>query len=108
MFITCLAICVYVKIYKYVKKKRFVFSNLISSVIIFIELARVVYVSRFRNVTSFPVREHSERRCSLVFAVHWGIFQGVNVPVHWKDFAIETAPKMVESLISALTTEQRS
>ncbi len=66
----------------------------------------MVYVSRFRNVTSFPVREHSERRCSLVFAVHCGIFQGVNVPVHWKDFAIET--KMVESLISALTTEQRS
>ncbi len=49
-----------------------------------------------------------EYLCSLVFAVHCGIFQGANVPVHWKDFAIETALKMADSLISALTTEQGS
>ncbi len=49
----------------------------------------MVYVSRFRNVTLFPLREHSERRCSLVFAVHCGTFQGANIPVHWKDFSIE-------------------
>ncbi len=48
MFITCLAMCVYVEIYKLCWKK---------GVIIFIELARVVYVSRFRNVTLFTVRE---------------------------------------------------
>lgn len=70
-------------------------------------LSRVVYVLRFRNVTLFPVREHSERRCSLEFAMHCGIFQGANVPVHWKDFAIEIL-KMADSLISALTTEQGS
>ncbi len=58
------------------------------------------------SVTLFPVREHSERRCSLDFAVQCGIFQGANIPVHWKDFAIETALKMADSLISALTTEQ--
>ncbi len=86
----------------------FLFSNLLSRVIIFIELAHVVYVSRFRNVTLFLVREHSERRCSLFFAVHCGIFQGPNIPVHWKDFAIETALKMADSLASALTTEQGS
>ncbi len=57
-------------------------NGLSSRVIIFIKLAHVVYVSRFRNVTLFPVREHSERRCSLVFAVHCGIFQGANIPVH--------------------------
>ncbi len=71
-------------------------------------MAHVVYVSCFRNVMLFPVREHSERRCSLVFAVHCGIFQGANVPVHRKDFAIETALKLADSLISALTTEQGS
>ncbi len=60
------------------------------------------FVSRFRNVTLFLVREHSERRCSLVFAVHCGIFQGANVPVHWKDLAIETALKMADSLICAI------
>ncbi len=60
-------------------------------------------------MTLFPVRELSERRCSLlVFAVHYGTFQGANVPVHLKDFAIETALKMADSLISALTTEQGS
>ncbi len=91
----------------YVEKKSF-FSNFLSRVIIFIELARVVYVSRFRNVTLFPVREHGEHRCSLVFAVHCGTFQGANVPVHWKDFAIETALKMADPLISALTTAQES
>ncbi len=42
--------------------------------IIFIELARVVYVSRFINVTLFLVREHGEHRCSLVFVVHCGTF----------------------------------
>ncbi len=42
--------------------------------IIFIELARVVYVSRFINVTLFLVREHSEHRCSLVFVLHCGTF----------------------------------
>ncbi len=47
VFITCLAMCVYVEIYQ---RK--------TCVIIF-----VVYVLRFRNVTLFPVREHSERRC---------------------------------------------
>jgi len=94
---------------KYAKKKWFVFSNLFKSrVILFIKLAHVVYVSRFRNVMLFPVRDYSERRCSLVFAVHCGIFQGANVPVHWKDFAIETALKTTDSLISALTTEQGS
>ncbi len=72
------------------------------------ELANVVYVSRFRNVTLFPLREHSERRYSLVFAVHCGTFQGANIPVHWKDFSIETALKMANSLITALTTEQGS
>ncbi len=76
--------------------------------VIFIELARVVYVKRFRNFTLFPVRGHSERRCSLVFAVNCGTFQGANVPVHWKDFTIETALKMADSLINALTTEQGS
>ncbi len=91
------------------KKKRFVFSNLLSrAIIIFIELACVVYVSHFKNVTLFLVREHSERRCFLVFAVHCGIFQGANVQVHWKDFAIETALKMADSLIGVLTTEQGS
>ncbi len=68
----------------------------------------MVYVSRFRNVTLFPVREHSERRYYLVFAVHCGIFQGANVPVHWKDFMIEKALKMADSLISALATDQGS
>ncbi len=76
--------------------------------VIFIELARVVYVKRFRNFTLFPVRGHSERRCSLVFAVNCGTFQGANVPVHWKDFTIETALKMADSLINALTTKQGS
>ncbi len=66
------------------------------------------FVSLFRNVTLFPVRDHSERRCSLVFAVHCGIFQGANVLVHWKDFATETALKIADFLISALTTEQGS
>ncbi len=84
---------VYVEIYK--QKKRSVFSNLLLCVIIFIALTRVVYVSRFRNMTLFPVREHSEHRCSLVFVVHCGIFQGTNVQVHWKYFTIETALKMV-------------
>ncbi len=51
----------------------------------------VVYVLGFRNVTLFPEREHSEFRCFIVFVVHCGIFQGANVPVHWKDFAIETS-----------------
>ncbi len=76
----CLAMCVYVEIYK----KTFVFSNILSPVIIFIELTGVVYVSRFRNVTLFPVWEYSERRCSLEFSVHCGIFQWANIPVHWK------------------------
>ncbi len=49
--------------------------------------------------------EHSEHRCSLVFAVHCGIFQGSNIPVHWKYFAIETTLKMADSLNSAQTTE---
>ncbi len=70
------------------KKKLFLFSNLLSRVIIFIELARVVYVSRYRNVTLFLVREHRERRCSLFFAVHCGIFQRPNIPVHWKDLRL--------------------
>ncbi len=48
VFITCLAMCVYAEIYQ---RK--------TCVIIF-----VVYVLRFRNVTLFPVREHSERRCT--------------------------------------------
>ncbi len=74
-------------------KKGFVFSNLLSRVITFIQVARVVYVLRFRNMTLFPVRENSECRCSLEFVVHCGIFQGANIPVHWKDFAIETALK---------------
>ncbi len=109
VFNTCLAMCVYVKTKIMLeKKKRFVFSNLLSRVIIFIELARVVYVSHFKNVTLFLVREHSERRCFLVFAVHCGIFQGANVPVLWKDFVIETALKMADSLISVLTAEQGS
>ncbi len=62
-------------------------------------------VSRFINVMLFTLREHSERRYSLVFAVHCGIFQGANVSVHWKDFVIETALKMADSLslISALS-----
>ncbi len=51
---------------------------------------------------------YSECLCSLVFAVHCGIFQGANVPVHWKDFVIETTLNMGDSLISALTTEQGS
>jgi len=34
-----------------------------------------------------------------------GLFWGINVLVNWKDSAIETALKMVYSLISALTTE---
>ncbi len=89
-------------------KKRFVFSNLLSRVILFVKVARVVYALRFRNVTLFPVREHSERRCSLEFVMHCGIFQGANIPVHWNDFVIETALKMADSLISALTTEQGS
>ncbi len=89
-------------------KKRFVFSNLLSHVIIFVKVALVVYVLCFRSVTLFPVREHSEHRCSLEFMMHCGIFQGANVPVHWKDFAIETALKMADSLIGALTTEQGS
>ncbi len=43
------------------------------------------------------------------FVMHCGIFQGANVPVHWKDFAIKTALKMADSLISASqTTEQGS
>ncbi len=62
----------------------------------------MVYVSRFRKVTLFPVRENSERRFSLVVAVNCGIFQRANIPLHWKDFAIETALKMADSLISAL------
>ncbi len=41
--------------------KKYIFSNLLSQVIIFIKLARVFYVSRFRNVTLFLVRDHSER-----------------------------------------------
>ncbi len=44
-----------------------------------------------RNLTLFPVREHSEHRCSLEFVMHCEIFQGANVPVHWKDFVIDTA-----------------
>ncbi len=61
---------------------------------IYIKLARVVYVSHFRNEMLFPVRKHCERQCSLVFAVYCVIFQGANVSVQWKDFAIEKAPKM--------------
>ncbi len=34
--------------------------------------------------------------------MHCGIFQGAIVPVPWKDFVIETALKMADSLISAL------
>ncbi len=37
-------------------KKRFVFSNLLSHVIIFVKVALVVYVLCFRSVTLFPVR----------------------------------------------------
>ncbi len=90
---------------KYIKK-RFVFSNILSRRVSL--LTRVVNVSRFRNVTLFPVREHSERRCSLEFVMHCGIFQGASVPVHWKNSVIETALNMADSLISALTTEQGS
>lgn len=35
----------------------------------------------------------------------WDFFQDVNVPMHWKHFAIEIAPKMATPLISALTAE---
>lgn len=42
------------------------------------------------------------------FAVHCGNFEGVNVSVYWKDFANETAFKIPDSLISALTTEKGS
>ncbi len=106
VFFTCLAMHFMFKYTNYVEnKKRFVFSNLLSRVIIFIELACVVYVSRFRNVTLFPLREHSERRCFLVFAVHCGILQGASIPVYWKDSVIKPALKMADSLISALTTE---
>ncbi len=52
--------------------------------------------------------EHSEYRCSLVFAVHCGIFQGSNIPVHWKYFAIETALKIADSLNSAQTVVYKS
>jgi len=73
-----------------------------------IELASVFYFSRFRNVKLFLVREHNENWCSLVFAVHYGVLQGMNDlfavhygvlqgmndPVFFTDFAIETALKM--------------
>ncbi len=45
MFITCVAMCVYVEIDEFCWKRRFVFSNLLSRVIIFIQSARVVYCS---------------------------------------------------------------
>ncbi len=93
MLITCLVMCLCWNMQIMLKKKLFAFSNLLSSVIICIELARVVYVSRFRNVMLFPVREHSKHWCSLVSAVHCGHFEGGNVPLHWKDFMIETALK---------------
>lgn len=32
-------------------------------------------------------------------------FQGVNVPVHWEDFEIESKTALADYLISALTTE---
>ncbi len=60
-------------------------------------------------VSTFTIANKKyERRCSLVFAVHCGIFQGANVSVHWKDFVIETALKIFGSLISVLTTERGS
>jgi len=34
----------------------------------------------------------------------WDFFQGVNLSVHWKDFAIETVLKMTDPMISGLTT----
>ncbi len=68
---------------------------------ILIKMARVVYVSRLGNVTLLLVRVHSERRCSPEFVMHCWIFQGANVPMHWKDFAIKTSLKIADSLISA-------
>lgn len=67
-------------------KKWSVFSNLPSRVI-FIELARVFmfHTSEMRHEV-ISGKEYSEHRFSLVFAVHCGIVQGSNVPVHWKDF----------------------
>lgn len=39
------------------------------------------------------------------FMMHCGAFQETNVSVYWKNFAIETALKMADSLVSTLTTE---
>ncbi len=105
VFFTCLAMHFMFKYTNYVEnKKRFVFSNLLSRVIIFIELACVVCFT-FQKCDVIPLREHSERRCFLVFAVHCGILQGASIPVYWKDSVIKPALKMADSLISALTTE---
>lgn len=52
----------------------------------------------------FPVLELLLR--FLIFLVHCGTFLGANVSVHWKNFVIETALNMTDSLISDLTTEQ--
>ncbi len=87
----------------YVKKNGLSF-QIFYRLSLYLSIWLVWFVSCYRNVTLFLVREHSECRCSLVFAVHCWIFQVANVPVHWKDFAIETALKMANSLIS----EQRS
>ncbi len=48
-FIICLAMCVYVKTYQ---KKQFVFSNLLSRVLIFVKVACVVYVLQKSDVIS--------------------------------------------------------
>ncbi len=51
-------------------KKLFVFSNLLSRVI-FIEISRIVYVSCFRNVTLFPVREHMSANAPFFRGALW-------------------------------------
>ncbi len=89
VFIACLECVFMLKYRNYVEKKRFVFWNLLSHVIIFIELARVDCLT-LQKCGVISSKEYSKCPCSLVLAVHCGIFQGANIPVHWKDFTIET------------------
>ncbi len=58
---------------KYIKKG--LSFQIFYCVLLYLSKWLVWFVLHFRNVTLFPVREHSKRRCYLEFVMHWGIFR---------------------------------
>ncbi len=90
-------------------KKTFVlFKSSIACHYILVEVGSCGLCFHASECALFPVREHSEHRCSLVFACIVGFFRERGRSSALEDFAIETALKMADSLISTLTTEQGS